>query len=492
MTRINELEKKYPTTPRDMFIKYEVWDKGLRYTRDLDKVSEWTGPSGSYQTKFDNQNLQQQAADQPHRVKPGFFLRPMPIFMMKSTLGCPVNLKATSPYTIREIAEGRFAVFEGEEMIEEVYFPKPKPWEGPTTTSRGTPIKRFLLNDRNCFFVITGRHCEYFPLGKQCKFCNFNTSQGDGRAVGLNRPVMENVDDVVEAVKIRSEQVRLIEGRTDMGGFMNSEAETKVYCGWMERAFAALKHKPHMHAHSEAASRKQLQRLKDSGLDSYTFHMEVGDPKYFPEICPGKAEHAPYEGWIEAMSDALEVFGEGKVSVRLIAGLTLIPENGHKTWQEARDAHIEFALSMIKMGVLPVTGPLAMPPGSVWGADPALQKRLPPMDYIYDLALAQDKAMMETGMYDTIDKFALCGLDCAPVYAYNTELGVLRDYGNYGNWMADVVPEELNWLLQFLKEIGVPASPGGGKYLAGTTAPMPDTKLGSSSNLGSFRRSNTV
>src|SRR3990172_9478343 len=457
MTRIGELERKYPTIPREMLVKYEVWDKGLRYTTDLDKVSEWMPPSGSYQTKHDDQTLQEMVAEQPHRLKEGYFLRPRE-FTMPSTLGCHIYLKTTSPYTVREIADGKFALFEGEEKVDvDIYFPKAKPWEEPTTTSRGTPIKRFVANDRNCFYVYAGRYCEYFPLGVQCKFCNFNASQQDAGVVGLSRPVMENVDDVVEALRIRSEQVRLVEGRTDMGGFMDPETEAKVFCRWLDKAFKAMNYKPHMHAHSQAATRKQLQRLKDSGLDSYTFHMEVGDPLLFPEICPGKAQHAPYEGWIEAMANGLEVFGEGRVSVKLIVGLTLIPENGHKTWQEARDSHIKFALSMIKMGVLPINGALALPPGSVYGADPALQKRLPPTDYMFDLALAQHEAMTECGLYDKLDKLAYCGLDNAPMGHYATDLGVLSKYGNYGNWMADTVPEEINWPLQFLKSIGLPA-----------------------------------
>jgi len=457
VSRIDELQKKYPTIHRDTLIKFEIWDQGVRYTRDMDKAGQWSPARGSYMTKFDNQTLQEMVAENPHRLKDGKFVRP-DFFTLPSTVGGSLYTKTTSPYTIREIAEGKFAFFEGEEKVVDVYFDSyPWPLKAPPVTSRGTPWTRFLRSCGNCFALQPQQYCEYFPLGKQCKFCNFNPSQEDARAVGMTRPLVENVDDVVEALLILSSEVKLLEGRTDIGGFMDSEAETKAHARWMEKAFSAMSHKPNMTVHAEAATRKQLQRLKDAGVDCYVFHIEVGDPLLFAEICPGKAEHASYEGWIESIATGLEVFGEGNVSVRTINGLTLMPENGHKTWQEARDSHIEFLRAMIKMGVLPAFSPLALPPGSVYGGDPSLLRKLPPTDYHFDLMLAQHEAMTECGLYDKINKLMWCGLDITRVSCYTVEIEVMNRYGNWGNWMADTVPEEMNWLL---KQVGVPGPSG--------------------------------
>ncbi|MDO8669991.1 MAG: hypothetical protein Q7O66_00990, partial [Dehalococcoidia bacterium] len=251
MTRIDDLHKKYPTFPLEVIVRLEIVNRGVRDTDDLDKVSEWKAATQSYQSKFDDVTLKELAEKRPSRLRDGRMLRPNAL-LMKNGLAAAIRINPKSPYEIREVSEGKFALCEGEETVNmEVYFPQAEQREGPEPlTSRGTPISRLVSSPRNCFMIFPVRFCEYFTSGDQCKFCNFNSGQEDARSVGLDRPVAENLDDTVEAYKIRSSEVRLVEGRFELGGYMNAENEERIHCRFVEKIANAAPYKPNFTIHT--------------------------------------------------------------------------------------------------------------------------------------------------------------------------------------------------------------------------------------------------
>ncbi|MDO8671883.1 MAG: hypothetical protein Q7O66_10705 [Dehalococcoidia bacterium] len=457
MVRIDELAKKYPNIPRDLIVKWELWNHGVKDNDDLDKVSRWKVIEGSYQNKFDEVAIKDLVARRPSRVKEGRILRP-DSFFMKSSLNAPLVISPASPYEIREVSANKFALYEGEEKVDlDLYFPEPKPRDGAEPlTSRGTPISRLVRSPRNCFFIFPVRYCEYFASGVQCKFCNFNVGQEGVRSIGLDRPVTENLEDVVEAYSIRSSEVKLVEGHFELGGFANSENEERIHTSFVESVAKAGPHKPNLSILTEALSRKGLQRLQDVGLDTICIQNEVWEPQSFANSLPGKAKHSSYERWQEFVSEAVDILGVGNVACKTIGGISLVAGT-HQTWQEARDTHIEHIREMTKIGVLPSIGCLRLPVGSIWGADIAtLREKLPPTEYYLELFGPHHDAMTEAGLYDKMNKFMYCGLDCAHAL-YTGDLGVLERAGDWGNWMSDVVPDKANWILNWLKEIKSPA-----------------------------------
>ncbi|MDO8673314.1 MAG: radical SAM protein [Dehalococcoidia bacterium] len=463
MGRIQELEQKYPTLPRDVIIKWEMESQGVVDTADLDLVSDWKTAEGSYQSKFDAVSLKELVGTSS-RLRNGQMLRPRSM-LMKSSIGVALHIDPKSRYSIRGESEDKLALYEGEDKIDvKIYFPRVPAREGPEpVTSKGSPISRFMKSPRNCFNIQAVRYCEYFSTGEQCKFCNFNTSQDDARGLGLNRPVNENLDEVIEGYKIRGSEVHFIEGRWELGGFPNSDIEDKIHINFAERLSAALPYKPNFTIHTQATSRKTMQRLRDAGLNCMTLQMEIWEPEMFAEALPGKARHASFERWMESISDAVDVFGGGNVSVKSIGGLSLIPYNGHKTWQEARDSHIEHVKNVFKLGAFSSVGYLGLPPGTVYGSNPANREKLPPTEYYLDVIQAHHQAMMETKFYEKLNRLMYCGLCCVAVN-YCGEVTILETAGNWGDWMVGHVPEKANWLKKFLDAVNTtaPATPAGG------------------------------
>ncbi|MDO8674339.1 MAG: hypothetical protein Q7O66_23265 [Dehalococcoidia bacterium] len=457
MTRIDELQKKYPSIPREVIIKWEVVANGVADSPELDEVSEWTRPT-SYQTYDFDVTLKQMEEKRGKRTDGGRLLRPGNLYM-KNGVGARIQVSTRSPYSIRDSGNGVLSLFEGEERIDEdLYFPRPKPREGKEpVTSRGTPIDSLINTPRQCFFVMPVRYCEYFATGEQCKFCNFNPTQEDASSIGIARPITINLEDTLEAYKIRSEEIRILEGRLEMGGFMSSENESRIYFDFVGKIANAASYKPNFVVHTEAMDRKDMQRLKDAGLESITIQLEVWDPALFNEVCPGKAKHAPHEKWLQSCLDAVDVFGVGSVGGKIIAGLSMIPEKGHKTWQEALESHNEGNRWMIKNGIFPVTSNLRLPPGSIYGADQSNRSKLPPSDYYLEMAMAHHHDMNEFGLYDKLNKLMYCALCCVPGI-YCGELGMLERSGDIGSWMADVTPSEANWMAHFVESLKSPAA----------------------------------
>ncbi|MDO8671932.1 MAG: hypothetical protein Q7O66_10950 [Dehalococcoidia bacterium] len=457
MSKIAELQKKYPNIPQEVIVKWDVLGSGVRDTEGLDRVSNWArdGGFGTYQSYDHDVSLQDLVKKNPLRAKQGYILTPGEFYMRHGT-GVRIQRDTASPYEIKELDSGGFGLFEGSEKVDvDIFFVPPKPMPEEPRTSKGTLASTLLdVRRQNCFTIAPVRHCEYFNRGEQCKFCNYNATQEDARSVGGLRPAAITLEETTEAYKIVSSTVRFIEGRFQMGAISDSEQEAKVLLNFVENIAKGAPHKPVLNLVIQPANRKVLQRLKDAGLDCLSLCMEVWDPKLFPEVCPGKAKYRGRDRYLETGQDAVDVFGVGNVCCNFVPGVTLMPENGHKTWQEARDSHVEGNTWMIKNGVFPTFLNLRLTYGSVYGNDSSNREKLPPTDYYLDVAQAHHEAMLEYGLYPKLNKLMSCGFCCSP-RVYNGDIGALQLAGDLGTWMADSVPPEQNWLAEFVSTVSV-------------------------------------
>ncbi|MDO8670583.1 MAG: hypothetical protein Q7O66_04030, partial [Dehalococcoidia bacterium] len=412
MTRVDELQKKYPNLAREIIVKWDVLRHGIKDSEVLDKVAIWDR-AGSFQSRdLHGVTLQSMEEKRPGTFsKPGFVVRPDPFFM-ENGLGVRFPRALDSPYEIWEVGEDKFALLEGDEKVTDIYFPSPKPRNEEAVTSRGTPVSSLVSGIGHCFRIDPVRFCEYFSHGEQCKFCNYNSTYKDAGNVGIERAVALNLADTVEAFKIVGANTRLVEGRFQMGGFNSSEQEMKVYFDFVEQIASGTSYRTNIQISTQPMSKQHMQRLKDAGLTCVSFNLEVWDPEIFAEVCPGKAKHRGRERYLEAYQEAVEIFGWGSVGCDFVAGVSLMPDNGHKTWQDARDSHIEGNRWLIQHGVMPVFIALRLGVGSIYGDDPANREKLPPTEYLLEVAMAHHAAMLEYGLYDRLNRLLYCPMDC--------------------------------------------------------------------------------
>ncbi|MDO8673271.1 MAG: hypothetical protein Q7O66_17835 [Dehalococcoidia bacterium] len=451
MNRIDELQQKYPMFPRQYLVKWEVLNHGIKDSADLDKTCEWSR-GGSYQSRDIDVTLKGIAEKRPDTIRPGYVLKTRPLYM-KRGIAARVQRDSTSPYEVREGSEGKFALYTGEEKIEDVYFPAPREWGDDLITSKGLPASTLVTVQGRCFSIQPIRFCEFFTRGEQCKFCNYNSTYDDARAIGANAPVTINLEDTVEAYKMISSQVRLIEGRWQSGALRNSEQEAAAHLTFVEKIASATSYVPNTTMSTSPPDRKGLQRLHDAGLTCIHFNAEVWGAELFAEVCPGKEKYRGFERYKDAYQEAVDIYGVGNVACNFVAGVSLMPENGHKTWQESRDALIEGFRWLTKNGAFPRFHGIRLGAGSVYGDDKASRLKAPPTEYFLDLCQAHHNIMMEYGYYEKLNKLMFCPLDCPPTSCCG-ELGALTLAGDLGKWAAEAgFPEEANWLAKFIASI---------------------------------------
>ena len=436
MARVDELQKRYPSLPREVLIKWDVLQHGLKDSKALTTAGNWFRSLPTYQS-YDREISLKEAAENAGRVKGGF-VKTAWQFCQKNGMGTQVQRDSTSPYEIRDMGFGRYVLYEGEVEVQEVYFPRdPRPWPEEPLTSKGTPVTNLVtINSPVCVQMVPVRYCEYFALGEQCRFCNWNAGNADARLIGLDRPITISLDDAAEAYQIIASDLKLSEYRIQPGGLRNNKQTFGMLFSFMEKLATATPHKPNFTINTEPMERADLQRLKDVGLDCIGFQMEVWDPRVFPIIAPAKAKYTGYERYLEAFQDAVDVFGVGNVMVNFVGGVTVVPENGHQTWQEARDWHAEGNRWMIKHGVFPTMTPVRLGPGSVYGDDPNLRGKRPPTEFYLEVGMAHHEAMMEYDRYKTLNKFVICPMECHALL-YAGEIGIATLYGSVRNWLAN-------------------------------------------------------
>ncbi|MDO8670976.1 MAG: hypothetical protein Q7O66_06040 [Dehalococcoidia bacterium] len=461
MSRVDELQKKYPTIPRSLIIHRDIHSHGVKPTQVLAGLSTYDR-SVIYQSRDNEVTLEDITKQNPGSARPGFVAQtPMPF--LKDGFGLRIIRDPRSNYEFREEGPDKYGLYEGEEKVDDLYFPKSKDWsddpDREPRTSAGTPVTSLVRMKRRCWQIVPVRFCEYFTTGDECKFCNLNATYDDAAsAFGVRHAKTINLDDTVEAFKIiASSMPPLIEGRLVMGGFSDSDKEMKVHLGFIEQLAKATSYMPNHGISTQPPTRATLQRLKDAGISTINMNMEVWDRRLFEEICPGKASYRGYDHYLETFQDAVEVFGWGSVGTNLIGGVTLLPIDGHRTWQEARDSTIEGVQWLIKHGVLPFIETIVLGAGSPYGNDQAGNRpKLPPTDLFLDVAMAHHQACKEYGMYERMNRLLWCPLDCAHA-GYVGQLGMVEVAGDIGKWAATCVPEDGNWIGRFIESFKAPA-----------------------------------
>ncbi|MDO8671100.1 MAG: hypothetical protein Q7O66_06675, partial [Dehalococcoidia bacterium] len=448
MPRVDELQKKYPTLPRETIIKMDALRHGIKDSEVLDRVGVWQRRLPIYQSHDHDLSRREIAEKRPETVRPGYILHLSP-FYLKNAIGVRVERDSTSPYEFKELGSGQFGLYEGEEKVESIYFARHKRRKfDEDVTSQGIPVASLVDIQRSCFVITPLRFCEYFAFGEQCKFCNYNYTYEDAQAVGADRAATINLMETVEAYKIATSSTTFVEGRFLMGGLRSSEKEARIHLDFVESIAKAASHKPNLSVHTQPISRKEMQRLKDVGLNCLTFQMEVWDRRLFAEICPGKDKHTGHERYKEACHEAVDTFGAGNVGNVFVGSVTMMPPSGHQTWQESRDSLIEGNRWMIKNGVFPVFLTLRLGVGSTYGEDKSNQQKLAPTEYYLDTILAHHNDVKEYGLYSKLNKLMFCPMDCLANH-YSGEVGFVEKAGNLADWLADCVPGESNWLAQF-------------------------------------------
>jgi hypothetical protein len=208
------------------------------------------------------------------------------------------------------------------------------------------PIDKYFIGDYlrphspNCISCCPKLKCTYYTDNQQCKFCSLTFC-----AKNNNLNTMLPVSTVAEMVKTALKHNPNYEIALS-GGTCGSDDKSAIYFSDICKLITDNGKEKYNISIELAPPDKDsyIELLFEAGVSAVIMNIEVADESLRREICPGKS-NIPLSRYFEAFKKAVSVFGRGKVSSVLIAGV------------QPADDIINICKKLIPMGVIPTIIP---------------------------------------------------------------------------------------------------------------------------------------
>lgn len=222
-----------------------------------------------------------------------------------------------TPFTLFK-KNGGYYIKDGGTEICKIKLP-PKPEFYDKRTSSGKLMSRIGVLQGTYLGIYPGKVCEFWRMSPKmnCKFCSV------GLNVGHSEEQEKSIEDVLETVKAaqKEEKITFVHFNT---GYLYGAA-----LDMLEPYIKKVKKETGLLIGVQCPPNQNLSRygyLKKIGADHVSFCIELLDAERFEKICPGKYAHIGQKRYLDAMEHCVKIFGKGRVSGEIIAGLE-DPEN---------------------------------------------------------------------------------------------------------------------------------------------------------------------
>ena len=221
---------------------------------------------------------------------------------------------ATSPYCLTgNPTEGYTIVDEREELAYPVRLP-PEPAWYRQLTSRGVLMRRIGVLQGTCLGIYINPVCAFWNYAPSlnCRFCT------TGQNVGVNEVTDKAVSDVVETCRAAKKESGVTFVHLN-GGFQGSYG-----LEYIKPFVRAIKENVGLLVGVQLAPERnfaQYDALVALGVDHFSFCVELFDPEWFSQVCPGKARVHGQQLYFDAMEYCARRMARGAVSGEIIAGL---------------------------------------------------------------------------------------------------------------------------------------------------------------------------
>lgn len=222
-----------------------------------------------------------------------------------------------SPYTLIK-RNGQYIVTKEGSDIAIIRLPR-QPAFYTQKTSNGTLMSRVGTMQGTYLAVYPAQVCGYWkPEDKvNCRFCS------TGLNVGVSEEGEKRVQDVVETAIAAKKQEGVTFIHFNTGYYDGNELDI------VEPYVRAIKEETGLLVGVQCPPCKDLSKynkLKALGVDHLSFCFELYNPEYFQKYCPGKHKTLTQQAFFDAMEYASKLWGKGRVSGEIIAGIEPIED----------------------------------------------------------------------------------------------------------------------------------------------------------------------
>ncbi|MGQ9705616.1 MAG: radical SAM protein [bacterium] len=215
-----------------------------------------------------------------------------------------------SPYILKKM-DGKYYIYNNEEIIAPVQLLKEPKFYKEKTTS-GKLMERIGVMQGTYLGIYPTEVCHFWKIGKNCKFCSVGLNLGD------TEEVEKCVSDVVETVKAARKELGITFVHFNTGYMEGKEIDSLM------PYITTVKKKTGLLIGVQTPPTPDLKiydHLKKIGVDHLSFCIELYNTERFKEVCPGKSEYLGQQRYLDAIEYTSRLFGKGKVSGEIIAGL---------------------------------------------------------------------------------------------------------------------------------------------------------------------------
>lgn len=352
---LDRLADDFPNSPEVARLKAALLFEGVRYDPCLAEAASWAFPNFMpYHLPPGTPSYEgRRVVDLPY------------LFRLPDDTQVRLRIKPDSPFSVRpdEGSDG-LALYVGEARLSSTSFEKREAWT-ELLTADGTPMKSTGLSQHGEMLVLNiAPGCEYFvvPDGQQagktknlsCSFCLYGLPDKRMEPLGqelyvidMPKPTLDRVVEACAHTETNATQLYMVGG-----SMIDMEAEGRRFIQIAERlAEAGLTERYYVACGSGAIPRREMEVLRDLGVRGACFNLEVWDPVQFARICPGKNEIVGRQRWIDALEEAVEVFGRDNVMTAFVGGAELDGEGAFEDPQQALDSAIEAAEYLVPRGI---------------------------------------------------------------------------------------------------------------------------------------------
>ena len=422
-TPLDDLFEKFPDVYRNIVVKNDVMNLGLRYTPVLGHIGKSTIPYGTFSYEMHTDEMKRGEVSRS-QAEGGVF--DLPSFMkFRDGITMGVLIKEDSPYEIRYEGEGTYMLYWNGMAVEEVLFVARPNWFSKTTED-GTPLSLILTPFNDCHMVtLSPAYCAFAKTDQECWFCPLTMGEKQLKEMGIDKPVVVTPEKVAEAISlVRDEQYergkkyldnkkaicgqpncRCLSWLITGGSLLNPDQEAERYIPYIEAVRSAAP-EWNLYIETQACSPKIVEKLVKAGLHGINFNLEVWDKKMFQKCCPGKAKAVTWEGWTERLAAAVPYFERGHVVSNQVIGLELLPPDGFKTLEEGLASVLEGHEWLASHGVAPSWMNLITFPDSK-----AANLPVPPTEYFLKVGSETHKIILKHKLY-TQTRFFFCYRGC--------------------------------------------------------------------------------
>lgn len=242
------------------------------------------------------------------------------VILLTPRINSALLRRTNSPFVINRI-DNRFFLYRGSACISEIGLPERPRYFG-RKLSDGTPIENVLAvagESTPGFFF--SPDCYYFTSGKPCAFCSLKgtrTTVGKHMAKVFTPNQIRECISIVENTKWRDIPVYSV----TTGTCRTDQQFVEEVINPLRIMHNAMTNPTRIHLLTHPPSSKELYyQLKDAGVTSIAFNLEIFDRVIMQKYCPGKFDCFGYDNWWSALEIAHDIWGDWNVFCGLVWGL---------------------------------------------------------------------------------------------------------------------------------------------------------------------------